>query len=350
MSGEARASDSLRDGQAHEAAGRVSDAAECYAAAADHAAQDDQPRALSEALRRRGVLYHKQAKDDRARSLCSRAYDIAVVAGLDDLAAEALNALAGFELERGRLAEARQQYQAALEFASRQPELVGKIEQNLGVVANVRGDWAAAWQHYQRALAAYEQTKDYRGSAIAYHNLGRIHAERHEWEEAGQRFHLARKLAHAAGDVHLHGLALLSHAEVHLALRQYDDARRSVIEALGIFVRIQAERDRAGGHRLLGATLREMGCVEAAEPELATAIAIAQRAECPLEEADATREMARLYWRMGQTDRALTVLRRARELFVQVDATNDVTEVDALALAIETPPADATGLSGHAAA
>ncbi len=146
-----RAADLLREGQAYEAAGDVSAAAECYAAAAERAAQDDEPRALSEALRRRGVLHHLQAEAERARILCCRAYDVAVVASLPDLASEALNVLGGFELEQGRLAEARRQFHAALELAASAPALTGKIEQNLGVVANVRGDWEAARLHYLRA-------------------------------------------------------------------------------------------------------------------------------------------------------------------------------------------------------
>jgi tetratricopeptide (TPR) repeat protein len=345
---EGAAGELLRTGQAHERAGRVSEAAECYAAASERAAQDDDPRVLSESLRCRGVLYHLQAQAERARSLCCRAYDIAIVAELNDHAAEALNALAGFELERGRLAEARQQYQAALEFVRETPGLIGKIEQNLGVVATIRGDWDAARSHYLAALAGYEKAQDFRGCAIAYHNLGRVHAERKEWDLAEQRYHLARKLARLAGDIHQVGMSLLGHAEVYVALAQYDDARATATEALGIFRQIDAERDRAGAHRLLGAAFRGLGESEAAEQALATAIEIAQRADCPLEEADAIREMARLRWAHHHVEEALALLSRARELFARLDAAKDVANVDALAEAIAAPACDAR--RDHAAA
>lgn len=338
----------LRSGQAHERAGRVSEAAECYAAASERAAQDDDPRVLSESLRSRGVLYHLQAQAERARSLCCRAYDVAVVADLKDQAAEALNALAGFELERGRLAEARQQYQAALEFVRDTPGLIGKIEQNLGVVATIRSDWDAARRHYLAALAGYEKAQDFRGCAITYHNLGRVHAERKEWDQAEQRYHLARKLARVAGDLHQVGMSLLGHAEVYVALAQYDNARAAATEALAIFLQIETERDRAGAHRLLGAVFRETGEFAAAEQELTIAIEIAQRADCPLEKADAIREMARLRWADHRGEEARALLGQARELFVQMSAAKDIADVDALAEAIATSLNDIH--RGHAAA
>ena len=52
---------------------------------------------------------------------------------------EALNVLAGFALERGDMDEARGRFREALALGGTSPGLRGRIEQNLGILANVRG-------------------------------------------------------------------------------------------------------------------------------------------------------------------------------------------------------------------
>src|SRR5688572_28990111 len=126
----------LREGRGHDLGCRPADAMECYATVIDLTAGGKELRLRAEALRRLGVLHHLRAEPEVARDLCRRSCDVAVEAGADDLAADACNALAGFALERGDLSEAQERYQNALELAGENPILIGKIEQNLGIVAN----------------------------------------------------------------------------------------------------------------------------------------------------------------------------------------------------------------------
>src|SRR3989454_1202465 len=44
---------------------------------------------------------------------------------------------------------------------------------NLGIIANMQGDYARAVGAYTRAIAAYEQAGFHRGIAESRHNLGR---------------------------------------------------------------------------------------------------------------------------------------------------------------------------------
>ena len=50
---------------------------------------------------RLGVMRHLRHETEAAKSLCQLSHDIAAGAGLPILAAEALNALAGFDLDLG---------------------------------------------------------------------------------------------------------------------------------------------------------------------------------------------------------------------------------------------------------
>ncbi|MGH7508391.1 MAG: tetratricopeptide repeat protein [Gemmatimonadales bacterium] len=322
----------LLEGRHHDLSCRSAEAIECYAAVLDLTGE---PRLRAEALRRLGVLHHLRAEPEIARELCERSCEVAVQAGADDLAADASNALAGFALERGDLAEAQERYNQALSLAADNPALVGKIEQNLGIVANIRGQWAEALEHYSRSLAAYEASADRRGCAFAHHNLGMIHADQKRWAEADLHYQTSQALAAAAGDRHLGGIALMNRAEVRLAQGDWEGARAGAEQALAIFIEVEARRHRAGAHRLLGMVFRQGGQFALAESHLRSALEIAASACCPLIEADAARELATLYETEGRREDAIGLLTLARELYIRLRAQHDLGEIEGKIEAIQ---------------
>ena len=318
----------LHEGRHHDLACRPSEAMACYAAAIDLTAGGNAPRIRAEAYRRLAIMHHVRAEPTIARELCQKSKDIAVQAGADDLAADASNALAGFALERGDLAEAQERYTAALDLAGENITLIGKIEQNLGIVANIRGDWARALDHYTRSLAAYAVSSDNRGCAFAHHNLGMIHADRKDWAEADRHYRTSQALAEAAGDRHLGGIATMNRAEVRLALEDDEGARLGAEQALEIFTEVDARRHKAGAHRLLGMVYSRRGQVALAESHLQSALEMAASACAPLIEADAAKELATLYEKEGRREDAIGLLILARELYGRLKARVDVSEVE----------------------
>jgi tetratricopeptide (TPR) repeat protein len=263
-----------------------------------------------------------------ARDLCQRSCEVAVEAGADDLAAEASNALAGFALERGDLAEAQARCGNALQLAGENSALIGKIQQNLGIIANIQARWQEALDHYHCSLQAYQASSDQRGCAIAYHNLGMIHADRKQWLDADRHYQASQALAESVGDRHLGGLAALSRAEVRLAQGDHQEAQAGAHQALQIFNEIEARRDKAGAHRLLGMVLGRRGQLALAESHLRSALEIAASASCPLTEADAAKELAALYQAQGHPDSAVELLDRARDLYHKLQAEADLVEVN----------------------
>jgi len=318
----------LDEGRRHEMAGQSSLAVECYAAVIDYNGSDKDQRAHAEALRRLAVLHHLRAESGVAADLCRRSHEVATLAGEPDLAADASNALAGFALEHGDLTGAAELYNSALQLADGNPALVGKIEQNLGIVANIRGDWANALEHYQRSLEAYKSICDTRGCAIAHHNLGMIHTKRKNWPEADRNYRRCHGLAEAVGDRHLSGLAALNRAEVRLAIDDFEGAKAGAEQALRIFNEVEARRDKAGAHRLLGMVFRQRGQMALAESHLRSALEIAAGAQCPLTEADAARELARLYHLQLRRDAAVNLLERARAVYQRLEAAADLKDVE----------------------
>jgi putative nucleotidyltransferase with HDIG domain len=280
-----------------------------------------------EALRRLAVLHHHRNERDTARELSSRSLAIAREIGNDVLAGEALNVLAGFAFESGSMEEAKERYQEALGLGGADPGLRGRIEQNLGILANIRGDHAQAMDHYQRALEGFDASADQKGRAIAHHNLGMVSADRQRWEDADQHFRRSLEISREVGDVHLEGLGLLNHSEVHVARQRFEEARASAEQALAIFDRLGARLDKADAYKVLGVIFRETGRYTLAESRLQSAIEQAVSTGSVLSEAEASRELARLYQSTGRNQEALQLLNAAHRLFSRLDARVDLVDV-----------------------
>ncbi|MFL5476965.1 MAG: hypothetical protein ACJ8A6_14870, partial [Gemmatimonadales bacterium] len=234
----ASAAQLLQQARAHERAGAMAEAVQRYSAAIETAEGAGERGVLAEALRRLGVVHHHRNEGEPARSLCQRSYETALAMGDSVLAAEALNALAGFDFEAGAIEQAREKFYRALELGGASAELRGRTEQNLGILANIQGALAEALAHYQRSLGAFESIADDRGCAIAYHNLGMVSADRARWHDAERYYALSRALAKQLGDQHLEGLCLLNHAEVLVARQRYEEGRAGAEQALEIFNRL----------------------------------------------------------------------------------------------------------------
>jgi putative nucleotidyltransferase with HDIG domain len=330
-----RAADWIHEARARERAGCVPEAIAAYEAAIKAAGARGEPRVLAEALRRLAVVRHHRNEESQARSLGEQSYRIAQQHGDEVLAAEALNTLGGFDLRTGALDQARQRFLEALDRGDASRALRARVEQNLGIVANIQGDLPEALRRYEASLEAYRSDDDAPGCAIAYHNLAMASADRGQLDQAELFFRESYDIARRLGDVHLQGLCLVNHAEVHVARQRYDDARRSAEEALVIFDQVGAHTEKAEAYRALGMVYRETGRPALAESRLRSAIDLARGAGSVLSEAESSRELAVLYQTMGRNQEALTLLNAAHRLFRRLDARVDLVNVDGKVAALE---------------
>jgi putative nucleotidyltransferase with HDIG domain len=305
----------------------MAEAVQCYEAAIEAAGRHGERGILAEALRRLGVVHHHRDQPEKARELCERSYKTALEIGDSVLAAEALNALAGFDFESGAIESAREKFYRALELGGASAELRGRTEQNLGILANIQGALAQALAHYQRSLGAFESIGDDRGCAIAYHNLGMVSADRELWDDADRYFRRSLDIVEAIGDVHLQGLGLLNHAEVHLARQRYEQARLNAEAALAIFDRLGSRLDKADAYKVIGRVYRETGRHALAESRLRSAVDLAVSTGSILSEAEASRELALLFQGMGRNQESLRLLNAAHRLFGRLDARVDLVDV-----------------------
>ena len=325
--GVSRALAFLRAARSHERGGRVADAVVSYTASVDSVDAREDGKTLAESLRRLGGLKRRQHDIDAALALCARSHDVAREIGDPVLAAEALNGTALAHLERGEWQRARECLKRALSVGTDCQELRGRIEQNLGVMANIQGDFRSALSHYQGSLEAFRAASDSSGCATAYHNLGMVSADRHLWDDAEEYYRASLEIAESMGDVRMRGLVLLNRTEVYLARARYEDARRGAEQALQIFDQLGSRDGKSGAYRMLGAVYRETGNTMLAEARLRSAVELAAEVGAAVEEGEAARELAVLYQGMGRNQDALKMLNASHRLFHRLNARADLHDV-----------------------
>jgi putative nucleotidyltransferase with HDIG domain len=317
----------LAEARECEGAGHLADAVHRYDAAARLARDERVHDILAEALRRLAAVKYKCGDIDEARVLAEQSQRVARELGDDLLAAEALNTLGVIEMMSGSLEHARDAFREALKLGGSSRQLRARVEQNLGILANIQGslDEALAW--YGRSLEEYRAAGDDHGCALAFNNLGMVSADRQLFDEADRYFRETAIVAERTGDTHLRGLALANHAEVHVARQRYDDALHCAEEALRVFEQLGARGAKSEAYRVVGMVYRDTGRPLLAEARLRAAIETAVSAGAVLAEAEASREMAALYQTMGRNEDALGLLTAAHRLFHRLDARVDLVNV-----------------------
>ncbi|HVH38720.1 MAG TPA: tetratricopeptide repeat protein, partial [Gemmatimonadaceae bacterium] len=285
-------SDLLLEARSLERAGCLPEAIERYEALIGLAGSVGQHSVLAEAMRRLAIVRHQRGGTAEARELCRRSHEIARGIGNELLEAEAFNTLGCIDIQTGALDDARRNFERALELGAGSRELGARAEQNLGVLANIRGDLTEALTRYRRSLDAYGATGNEHGCAIVFHSLGLVSADRELWDEAQAYFEKSREIAERAGDVRLRGACLMGIAKVQLATQRFEDARQGAESALSLFDQLGSPGEKSGAYRLLGVGYRETGRPALAESRLRSAIELATASSSKLNEAEATRELA----------------------------------------------------------
>src|SRR3989440_5027879 len=149
------AADLLHEARARERAACIPEAAAWYEAAIAAAQPGGEQAAWAEALRRFAVLRHRRGESAEARELCRGSHAVACHAGNAVLAGEAVNTLGGIDLATDAVVDARQNFLRALELGGQSRELRARVEQNLGILANIQGEFDEALARYRRSPDAY---------------------------------------------------------------------------------------------------------------------------------------------------------------------------------------------------
>jgi HD-GYP domain-containing protein (c-di-GMP phosphodiesterase class II) len=326
---------SLRRAASEVLAGRWQDALHAYGDAFRQAVQLQDHDAVLEVVFKLGHCYRQAGEHELAGEQFTLARHMAAAGGDARGEARALNGLALLAQVAGRLAEAEAGFRAALDLAHADESLAGSVLQNLGIVANIRGEHTAAAEWYRQGLERLERAGDQRSAASALNNLGMLHVDLQELDQAERYFQRAYDIARELGDVLMQGYVASNRVELYLAQGLPDRARESCDEAFEIFSRLEHRRGLAESFKFYGIIYRETGKLHLAEMHLMRAVEIVSDHDSLLE-AEALRELSLVLRAQSRNREALEALNAAHTLFTGLQAQNDQDDITRRISQLET--------------
>jgi tetratricopeptide (TPR) repeat protein len=283
---------------------------------------DQETTLVADVLRWQGSVLRHRSRISDAEPLYQRSLNLSVRLGYDAGHAHALNCLASLAQRRGDVTGAAGLLTDALLIANRCGDLrlVGFIQQNLGIIADIRGNPAASLAHYLVSLRTFETSNDLQSICWVLNNLGYLQAKEGQFVDARESFERALGIARARGDLMSEGTLEENRAE--LALIEYDlvGAERSIHRALEISRQRDDDVRRAAALKLHGARQRLTGCPELALDTLQRALTLSAVGEDALLGAETLYQFALALREAGRDEEGNEVLRTALESFERLSA------------------------------
>src|SRR6266496_2060839 len=127
-----------------------------------------------------GIGHGRLGRLDVGRQWAQIALSRARVVGDRTLELRALNVCGALALEGGGISEATDFFTRAQDEAMQEDDMatLGRCANNLGIIANMEGDYGQAIGAFIRAIAAYEKVRYDRGVAESQHNLAIAYRDR----------------------------------------------------------------------------------------------------------------------------------------------------------------------------
>jgi tetratricopeptide (TPR) repeat protein len=166
-------------------------------------------------LQNQGGLARRMKQYDRAASLYKSALKLFQEMNDEEGVLQTCNLLGVVERHQGRLSEARAWYERSREMAERrgEPQYIGQVAQNIGIVcqlegeaARARGDEAAARHRFEEAAASVRQSlrideelANQPGVAASHSQLARIYLLLGDLDQAEEHAYRAREIREGLG-------------------------------------------------------------------------------------------------------------------------------------------------------
>ena len=322
----------------HERAGEWEEAAKAYEEAFRAALAARHAESLLEVITKQGHSHRQAGRTEAAFEILELALTIAQLHGDWSRASRALNGIGIVRLSHGDMAGAEEAYLLAREHALRTGDdrTLGEIEQNLGIIATIRGNLLDALARYKEGLRHLELAHHERGCASALANLGMLHISLGRLEEADEYFQRSLEICGRIGDVVTTGNVHINRAEMFLARNEPERARASCDEAYETFSRLGEAEGQAEAMKCYGIIHRSLSKLHLAENYLRQAIRIAREAPYPLGEAESNRELSLVLRALNRNREALEALNHAHSLFTDLQARSGQADIAERITQLET--------------
>ena len=315
--------------QEEERAGRRDTARALYEQALRCVRSSDDAARASNVLRWIARTHHVDGNADAARDCLDAALALAELWNDDAAAGHAINVQAVVCWQRGELDDAERLYLLARSRAFRAGDvkLAAMTAQNLGVLANIRGDFEVAEQHYMASLAEYRSFGLTTDVCIALNNIGLLYIAQQRWEQAERVLLEGVQICELSGDLMTRTQLDINLAELWVRRGEFARAQSAVRMALDAAAQTGDASAIGKATKLLGVIARETGAFEEADRYFRRSDEVATARGELLLQAEVARERADLARRMGKNREVLQQLNRSHRLFTILRAQPDLTDV-----------------------
>jgi tetratricopeptide (TPR) repeat protein len=283
---------------------------------------DERNPLLADVLRWQGSVLRDRGDPSAARPLYERSLQIATTIEYGSGRAHAINCLATLAQRRGALDEATTLYLGSLAEAERcgDTQLMGMLEQNLGIIADIRGNPASALAHYRVSLQTFEKSNDLQYVSGVLNNLGYLHAKEGRFDEANAAYGRALLIARDRGDLMSEGVIEENRGELRLILNELEDAAPSIERALSIALKRNDLERQASALKLRGALQRLLGYPSASIKTLTQALGLSAVGEDALLGAELLYQFGASLFANDNREQANDAWRASMDAFVRLNA------------------------------
>jgi putative nucleotidyltransferase with HDIG domain len=243
--------------------------------------------------------------------------------------AHTVNVMAISYWQRGMLEEAEPLYREAGRMArvAGDERLVAMVEQNLGVIASMRGDLAQALRHHTTSLDRYRSLglREELGRQLS--NIGLVYTSLGRSTDAEDAYREAQSIARDCGDSWTRLMVEVNTVGLLIGRAEYDDARRRCETILTDAREIHETRVLAETYKFCGIIARNTRQLGEAEKFFTSAFDHAMQREDLLLAAETAREQAELFLILSRNRDTLKALSLSHRLFSQLKAQREIADV-----------------------
>ncbi|MBI1927740.1 tetratricopeptide repeat protein [Candidatus Poribacteria bacterium] len=310
------------------------------------------PKIRAEAFRELGTHQFYQGRLNQAHTNYQQA--LALFEAENDLgrAASIYNQFGYIAAQQGDYERAKTSHQKALELAQEiaaqgngHKRLLAGAYNSLGIVASIQANWDVAIDNFEKSIGIYEELELPREGAHVYTNLAMAYVDAEEWEAAGACYAEATTLAEQSGNLLTLSGIYINRAEFLLNITSIDAAQLYCDKALEVFQKSHDSVGIAEAYKLYGCIHRHRGEWEAATDAFTQSIQRYQSCRNPQGEAEGCYEFGLMYQACQDSSQARYFLQRARSLYEQLEATDEIKRVES-ALAGISVQTRVTGVQG----
>lgn len=278
-----------------------------------------------------GRAHVEEGAPNLARPILQRAVADAEEAGDVGAQAHALNWLAIVEQTHGDLDRSEELYARAriCAAAAHDQLLLAMLDQNLGTIANIRGNLKLALRSYQSSRNRFKALGLSSYEAHVLNNVGMVSTDLGHWDQAETAYIAACEASTSSDDMGLLRRIEVNQAELWIARRELPRARARCERLLS-----DAGSEANSSAPWLGEVYKHYGVVcreqhelEKADEWLGKAARAAESGHDLLLAAETAREQAELYWAQSRNTDTLQALNAAHGWFSQLRAERDLDAV-----------------------